>query len=1019
MGNYQLDFGSPWYLLLLLLAPLLWVLSFRSLSGLGNWRRLIVLGLRTTIYVLFVLAVAEIQFVRATDRVEVYYLLDQSRSIPASHRELMLDFVRQAVHKHRRTEDRAGVIVFGREANIEVPAFDDELQLGANVESLLDPDHTNLASAMKLAQASFHEDAARRVVVVTDGNENMGDALEQAQGLRDAGISIDVVPIRYTNRAEVLVEKVAMPSDVRRGQPFDLRVVVTNLAEPTADDPGNVTGELIIRQKTDDQPIVLSQERMTLSPGKHVFTIRQTIDEPAFYTYEAVFVPDDPNDDGLPQNNQAAAHTHIRGAGQVLLLEYSGSEELEEEGNEGEHAFFVSRLRANNLEVTVRPTSQMFTSLAELQPYDTVILADVPRAAFSDEQIQMLVHNVEFMGAGLIMLGGESSFGAGGWTNTELEKAMPVDFQIKSAKVVPKGALAIIFHASELAEGNFWQKKVGEEALKALGSQDYCGALAWDGSERWLWGHPNGMRKVGGNRDLMLSRIDTMVPGDMPDFDPTMRMARAGLVKLKDAAVKHMIIISDGDPSPTSRGVLQSLVDAKITCSTVAVGTHGAPGSNELRRIASRTGGKYYVVNNSKALPRIFQREARRVARPLIYTNEDGIVPQVASFHEILTGIEEPLPPITAYVMTSRKENSLVETALLSPLPPSQNFDNNTLLATWTYGLGRTVAFTTDTGGRWANAWTNWSGYDKFFTTLVRFSMRPTGDTGKYTVAMDREGDKTQVVITALDQDDQFLNFLDIGGAVIGPNGERISLDLEQTAPGRYVGEFESRDAGSYFVSLVPGPGQAPILTGLDVPYSAEFRERGTNENLLATLAALKPEGGAAGKLLDSPQTAADLDRLLGEDPFRRDLPKATSSQDAWFVLAVIAGVLFLLDVFFRRVTVSLAWLPPLALRLWNRLLGREMAPAPVEYIQRLRSRKAEVTEGIEQRKAATRFEPEPDVLSKTPTLAEQLAAPPPLPGTGAPQKPTAGLTPEQEEESYTSRLMKAKKKALDERKGP
>ena len=88
----------------------------------------------------------------------------------------------------------------------------------------------------------------------------------------------------------------------------------------------------------------------------------------------------------------------------------------------------------------------------------------------------MLVRNTEELGCGLIMLGGPNSFGAGGWTNTELEKAMPVDFQIKSAKVVPVGALVLNMHASEIPQANYWQKVICQEAIKALGPRDYCGA---------------------------------------------------------------------------------------------------------------------------------------------------------------------------------------------------------------------------------------------------------------------------------------------------------------------------------------------------------------------------------------------------------------------------------------------------------------------------------------------------------------------------------------------------------------
>ena len=140
----------------------------------------------------------------------------------------MIKYVRDEVHAHRRGKDRAGVIVFGREAAIELPPFDDDLQMGSSIESLFDPQATNIAAAMKLAQATFPEDAARRIVLVSDGNQNQGNALEQAQAVATAGIGIDVVPIRYHVRSDVAVERVILPSEVRLNQPFDLRVVLSN-----------------------------------------------------------------------------------------------------------------------------------------------------------------------------------------------------------------------------------------------------------------------------------------------------------------------------------------------------------------------------------------------------------------------------------------------------------------------------------------------------------------------------------------------------------------------------------------------------------------------------------------------------------------------------------------------------------------------------------------------------------------------------------------------------------------------
>ena len=77
---------------------------------------------------------------------------------------------------------------------------------------------------------------------------------------------------------------------------------------------------------------------------------------------------------------------------------------------------------------------QLPTDIAQLQPYDAVILANVPKDSFTEEQIKLLEANTHDMGAGLIMLGGPDSFGAGGWMNTPVEKALPVDMQIKARR---------------------------------------------------------------------------------------------------------------------------------------------------------------------------------------------------------------------------------------------------------------------------------------------------------------------------------------------------------------------------------------------------------------------------------------------------------------------------------------------------------------------------------------------------------------------------------------------------------
>ena len=459
-----------------------------------------------------------------------------------------------------------------------------------------------------------------------------------------------------------------------------------------------------------------------------------------------------------------------------------------------------------------------------MQTYDTVVLADVPRAtsdevSFSDEQIDMLVRNTQQMGAGLVMLGGPESFGAGGWTGTELEKAMPVDFQIRNAEVAPRGALVLLMHASEIAQGNGIQKQIAKEAIKTLSGQDYCGVMQWNGNEVWIYGP--GPVEIGQYRNKLLGAVDRMTPGDMPDFEPAMLLAEQGFISLKNkaVAVKHMIVLSDGDPGvPSSR-------DDRPVAGHGGDDLHGGRQRPRHGREPEPCqpsprmgGGKYYSVNNpNKALPRIFQKEARRVSRPLIYPGGDAEsspffpVKQVSD-HEMMSGISE-LPPIRGYVLTSKKENPLVETVLLATKPGGE--DNTTILAGWNYGLGRAVAFTTDAGLRWTPDWSGSAAGDKLFAQIIRWSMRPSGGSGRLTATFEPLEGKMRVVVTALDEKDEFLNFLTMTGTAVGPDLKKpLGLGDRADRAGPLRGHVPRAGGGKLLRDDQSGPRHGPLADG-------------------------------------------------------------------------------------------------------------------------------------------------------------------------------------------------------------
>ncbi|MEQ1825755.1 MAG: VWA domain-containing protein [Pirellula sp.] len=1014
MGRIEIGFQYPWFLILLLLIPFVWWLGMKSLAGLGPVRQILALALRTAVMLLVIFAIAGVQWIWSSEKLTVIYLLDQSDSIPIAKRQLMFEYAIESVKSHRRSErqDRAGVIVFGREASIEIPPFDENLPNITRAESNFGKsDATNLESALKLAQASFLEDSARRIVILTDGNQTLGSAETTAQRLIETGIGIDVVPVRLDTNTEVLVEKIDVPGYVRQGQTVDARVVINRYSE--AGKPEDVQGRLRVVRRIGNQAEVLADGPYTLDRDINVIPIPHKVEETAGYTYEAEFLVDNAANDTISQNNRATAFTYARGKGRVMLIE--------DFANVGNYETLIDALRRNDIEVDVRDTGNLYSSLVELQSYDSVILAGAPRTSgddttkivsFTNDQVDMLVQSAQQFGMGILMLGGPEAFGAGGWSNSKLEEAMPVNFAIKNSKVESVGALAMVMHASEIPEGNYWQKMIGKAALDALGPQDYCGVVQYDMSgDKWLWGGSQGLLKVGGNKEMMRSRMSQMTPGDMPDFDSSLGMAIRAL-KNNQASLKHMIVISDGDPTPASAGVLTQYVNAKIKITTVAVGAHGPAGHNELKRIALRTGGNYHKVANASTLPSIFMREARRVARPLVFEPEGGVTPIVNQPHEVLSGITGELPKLRGFVLTERKESPLVEVPLISSKPDAK--ETASLLATWTYGLGRTAVFTSDAGKRWASDWVDSPYYDQFFSQLVRWTMRPSNDDSKYNIATNVKDGRVQIVVTALDADDKFVNYLSMNSIAVGPDLKPINVEMRQQAPGRYVGEMIPDQAGSYMLSIVPGGGKAPITTGVTVPFSDEYRVRQANMKLLQSLAARKPVGGQSGNISQSLEIESIGD-LLRLDTYRSGLPPAKSLQDVWPIAVLIGASLFFADVFVRRVAVDFG-LPIRMVAEWLRLRRSNATAVDAERksrMDRLRNQKSTVTSDLDRQRASTQFEPDQANAGSATAAADAFGASHSKQSSdrnAVANQPSMSV--EAEQQSYTSRLLDAKRKA-------
>ena len=320
--------SDPWVILLMGFIGIAAWLTDRSHQATSSAIRLLIVGL-------LVAAIAQAQLVRTHDRLTVCFLLDRSLSIPDQWRDKSIQYL-QEVKRSRNEGDRFTAVAFAENAGVEIPPVDYDISF-RGIETPLRVERTDLAGAIKLAQGLFPEDASKRIVIISDGNENIGNALEQARLAASRGIGIDVVPLQYRHDQEVLIEKVVTPPDAQQGDTINVRVVLRSMRP--------VSGVLTLFQRTGNRESVLAQEHVVLRPEPEINVVatKIKIQEPAFYAFQARFVPDQPGSDSIVQNNLANNFTYVQGAAKILVVEPQDSA--------GSHDDLVTLLQQENIEV--------------------------------------------------------------------------------------------------------------------------------------------------------------------------------------------------------------------------------------------------------------------------------------------------------------------------------------------------------------------------------------------------------------------------------------------------------------------------------------------------------------------------------------------------------------------------------------------------------------------------------------------------------------------------------------------
>mgnify|MGYP003630016589 CR=1 FL=1 len=847
-------FARPWAFGLILFSIWVWWLSVAGFGGLSKGRGLAALISRLLMLGLFVMLIAEPRSVRVLDVISVVYAVDLSDSIGEASVDAALEFVTKTVTEKPQT-DEAGLVVFGRNSAVELPprvSFPFEA-----LNSRIDRDATNLEQTLSLAAAMLPEENRGRIVLISDGTETEGSLSQILEELKSRDIAVDVLPIQYEYDKEVWLENLELPRFVKLGENYEAAVVLSSLKDGS--------GKLVLREN--GEPIY--EEEVSFKAGKNRFVVPIYLRSAGYYEYSAT-IETRQSEDQIRENNTVLNYIFVEGEGKVLVVTNPA-------GDDRDWQSLVKAIREGERNVETMSAYEFPSDSLSLMPYDAIIFVNVPADAFNVIQLKA-VHDAVFnQGIGFMMVGGENSYGPGGYHRTLIEDALPVTMDITKKEVLPKGALAIILHTCEFPEGNTWGKRITKQAVKVLGAQDEVGVLIYDfmGGEKWLF-----ELTPAGDYEKMVPKINGAQIGDMPSFANTMQLGLAGLIK-SDASTKHMIIISDGDPQPPSPALIKRFRDHKVSVSMVAIFPHGGRDISTMRGIAGATGGRYYFPSNPNQLPSIFIKESKTLKRSMI--QNETISPEVGLVSPVLKGIQE-IPPLHGYVLTTIK--SRAEGVLNAPEKKESEGDIDPVLAFWRYGLGTTAAFTSDLSPNWGADWVNWDHYKAFVKQLM-IKISRVQKQAQLKIWSHTTGNNATIMVEDFHPEESFLN---VAARISGPHDREETVMLKQVSPRRYQASVPLWGKGRYQVMAVGKAGDREDHTngGFIVPYSPEFLRFRSNPIVLEEIAEK-----TGGQRLN-PENAGDV--IYG----RREPKQSTNPVFDWLLITL--AILLPLDVAIRRV---------------------------------------------------------------------------------------------------------------------
>jgi len=832
-----------WPLLLLLALPPVWWMKTHTSVGLSARHLLASTIVRTAVIVFLVLALTQPVWNRAGNWISVVYVLDVSSSVDPDFIDTAIDWI--AASSAAGNPAHAGYVAFGGSAlSVESAAGIRSVPVSAGgADRSIDRSATNLEIAVAQALRTFDPRYLKRLVLITDGNENSGDIMKILGRVQEEGVRIFAMPATVRGAGDSWIETIDLPDGIREQEPVLATVQVFSRVATTA------TVELL------GGDVTLETKEVDLQPGLNPieFDVRLTGEGPVTITGRVQTAADP-----FSQNDVLLQSITVGPRPRILYIE----------GRAASAHYLYDALTDEGMEVELGQARDLPTAPEDYEQYDLVLLSDVPRSSLNAAQMLSILTWVRDSGGGFIFAAGESSYGEEGYAETPIEETLPIWFRVNEKR--KDLALVIVMDKSFSMVGPKIElsKEAAKAALELLESTHRFGLVTFDHSPYWTV-----PLQLVTNKERINEYISSIIASAHTNIYPALETAYEVLAET-EAEVRHVILLSDGKTYPDDyETLLNRMAEAEITVSSVAVGEEAD--RELLANIAAWGNGRSYFIRDAQRVPQIFIEETRIASQATLI--EGAVETRIVSPVEAFTGIDlAAAPSLRGYVSTQAKDTAevLLESEAEAPI-----------LARWHYGLGKAAVFTSDVKNRWAADWIEWEGYGKFWSQLVRETMQ-RDSAAEIEFAVERVGDEAVVTVSAVTEEGVFRTGLEPRLEVIEPGGTGVVLQVDQVGPGTYQARYPLHTSpdSPYLFRLSADDFDAQSRE-LFYAYTDEYRLYPPNTELLIAVAEQ-----TGGKVLPEPE---EIFEDYGES--------ASVPTPLWPFFAALALLAYLLDIAMRR----------------------------------------------------------------------------------------------------------------------